>query len=355
MKELHLPIRQKESPVSEGITLYAGRETPRVLMTETYLFNNAKLMIFGEDDLLREAGGELWANTDEKLGSPQLSVTIPPHGFAIAFSGAGNEEIRACFDFAMENAMLYNATMVVHPKVEGRVEGDTLVLRYEEELPLDPHALQFLFIGNSCTYFHGVPLKFRELCKAAGRAVEVTYCTRGAAYLRQFADPNHPYHKELCARLEEKHYDFAVLQDAGAATLDNMESSLRTLLPMVEENGAKPFLYMRCAPKAGEGLMQELTASLSETYRGAGKTFRVPVSAAAEAFVLCREKYPELELYADDRSHHSGMGSYLAACCLVETILGIDTRGNSYDAYFGKETAEKLQEIAHETCGRNRI
>lgn len=353
MKELHLPICHKDSPAGEGITLYTGCGTPRVLKTETYLFGNAKLMLFGADGLLREAGGELWANTDEKLGSPQLSVTIPPRGFAIAFAGAGNEEIRGCFDFAMENAMLYNATMVVHPKVEGSVEGDTLVLRYEEAIPRDPHALQFLFIGNSCTYFHGVPLKFRELCKAAGRAVEVTYCTRGAAYLHQFADPDHDYHKLLIARLGEKHYDFAVLQDAGAATLEDLESSLRTLLPMMEENGAKPFLYMRCAPKAEEGLMQELTANLSETYRRAGETFGVPVSAAAEAFVLCREKYPELELYADDRSHHSGMGSYLAACCLAETILGIDTRGNSYDAYFGKETAQKLQEIAHLTCGRS--
>lgn len=353
MKELHLPIRRKDSPAGEGITLYIGCGTPRVLKTETYLFGNAKLMLFGADGLLREAGGELWANTDRKLGSPQLSVTIPPRGFAIAFAGAGNEEIRGCFDFAMENAMLYNATMVVHPKVEGSVEGDTLVLRYEETIPRDPHALQFLFIGNSCTYFHGVPLKFRELCKAADRAVEVTYCTRGAAYLHQFADPDHDYHKLLIARLGEKHYDFAVLQDAGAATLEDLESSLRTLLPMVEENGAKPFLYMRCAPKAEEGLMQELTANLSETYRRAGETFGIPVSAAAEAFVLCREKYPELELYADDRSHHSGMGSYLAACCLAETILGIDTRGNSYDAYFGQETAQKLQEIAHLTCGKN--
>ncbi|MBQ5792000.1 MAG: hypothetical protein IIW19_04755 [Clostridia bacterium] len=353
MKELCIAIHQKDLPAGEGVTLYTGCDTPRMLKTADYLFNASKLMIFGEDGILREAGGELWANTDQKLGSPQLSITIPPHGFAIAFGNRGNEEIRACFDFAMENAMLYNATMVIHRRVEGRVEGDELMLRYEEEIPVNPLALKFLFIGNSCTYFHGVPLKFRSLCKAAGRAVEVTYCTRGAAYLHQFAAPDHDYHKLLITRLGEKKYDFAVFQDAGAATLDDMENSLRTLLPLVEENGAKPFLYMRSAPTAADGKMQEQTASLSELYRGAGETFRIPVSAAAEAFVLCREKYPELELYADDRSHHSGMGSYLAACCLAETILGIDTRGNSYDAYFGRETAMKLQEIAHQVCGRS--
>ena len=98
--------------------------------------------------------------------------------------------------------------------------------------------------------------------------------------------------------------------------------------------------------------MQEESAALSKLYRGAGARFCVPVAPAAEAFVKCREAYPELELYADDRSHHSGMGSYLAACCLAETFLGIDTRGNAYDAYFGRETAEKLQKIAHESCGR---
>ena len=43
MKELRLPIRRKDSPVGEGITLYTGRETPGVLKTETYLFNTAKL------------------------------------------------------------------------------------------------------------------------------------------------------------------------------------------------------------------------------------------------------------------------------------------------------------------------
>ena len=352
MKEIKIPISQKDIPAGEGVTLYTGWDSPRVLKTADYRFNASKLMIFGEDGVLREAGGELWANTDQKLGSPQLSVTVPPRGFAIAFGNCGNEEIRACFDFAMEGAMLYNATMVVHRRVEGFVEEDSLVLRYAEALTADPFAVKFLFIGNSCTYFHGVPLKLRSLCAAAGRAVDVTYCTRGAAYLHQFADPDHDYHKLLIARLGEKKYDFAVLQDAGAATSEDMEASLRSLLPLVKENGAKPFLYMRSAPTATEGKMQESSAALSKLYRHAGQIFDAPVSPVAEAFVKCRETYPELELYADDRSHHSGMGSYLAACCLAETFLGLDTRGNAYDAYFGRETAAKLQEIAHEICGQ---
>lgn len=352
MKEIRAAIHAKNTPAGEGVTLYTGGEKPKVLETKEYNFVKCKVMIFGSAGILREAGGELWGNADGTLGSPQVAITIPAGGFAVAFGHVGNEEIRACFDFAMEDAMLYNATMVMHRRVEGRVEGDELVLSYREENPAEPLASRVLFIGNSCTYFHGVPLKFRALCKDAGLAVEVTYCTRGSAYLRQFADPEHDYHKILLQRLKEKRYDFAVLQDAGAATEEDTAKAVAALLPLVEENGAKPFLYARCAPSAEDGVMQEQSAAITQNYQGVSKKFGIPVAQAAEAFVRCREKYPEIELYADDRSHHSGEGSYLAACCLAEVLLGIDTRGSSYDAYFGAKTAGKLQEIAHEVCGK---
>ena len=350
MKELRIKIHGTDTPAGEGVTLYRGGEQPLVLGTKEYNFVKCKVMIFGADGILREAGGELWGNVDGTLGSPQVAITIPAGGFAIAFGHVGNEDIRACFDFAMEGAMLYNATMVMHRRVEGRVEGEELILTYEETVPT-PTGLKFLFIGNSCTYFHGVPLKFRALCKEMGIDVDVTYCTRGAAYLHQFADTEHEYHTMLLRRLEEKRYDFAVLQDAGSATAEDMEESITRLLPLIEKNGARPYLYMRCAPSAGEGVMQEESAALSANYRRAGETFGITVTPAAEAFVLCRERHPEIELYADDRSHHSGEGSYLAACCMTETFLGLDVRGNAYDAYFGTEVAKKLQAIAHEVCG----
>ncbi len=349
MTTSEIKIHRTDTPAGEGVTLYHGGEEPLVLGTKEYNFIKCKVMIFGADGTLREAGGELWGNADGTLGSPQVAITVPPHGFAVAFGNTGNEVIRACFDFAMEGVMLYNATMVMHRRVTGCVKGDTLVLSYEENVPVDPTALKFLFIGNSCTYFHGVPLKLRALCKEAGLAVDVTYCTRGAAFLHQFADPDHEYHRLLEQRLGEKRYDFAVLQDAGTATEEDTAGALAVLLPLVEENGAKPFLYARCAPTAADGVMQEESASIMQNYRSIGKKLSIPVSPAAEAFVRCREKYPEIELYADDRSHHSGAGSYLAACCLAEAFLGIDTRGSAYDAYLG-EAAGKLQEIAHEVC-----
>ena len=40
-----------------------------------------------------------------------------------------------------------------------------------------------------------------------------------------------------------------VLQDAGGASLEASEAALDVLLPLIEENGAEPLLYMRYSDK----------------------------------------------------------------------------------------------------------
>lgn len=350
MREFTVEIKDINIPMGDGTVAYPADETARALPTEELNFLHAKVMVFGADGRLQEAGGNLYPNADGKLGSPQLAVHVPAGGFAVAFGKEADEALHECHAFAMEGAMLYNATMTVDREVYGRFDGETLTVSYEEAVKSNLFALKFLFIGNSCTYFNGIPLKFRALCRAAGLAADVTYCTFGAAFLREFADPNHRYHKALLDALQAKKYDFAVLQDANAATAEETEESVRSILPLLKENGARPYLYARYAPTVDPICHREETARLSEAYRRAGKIFGMPVAPVAEAFALCMEKYPGLDLYADDRSHLSALGSYLSACCMAESYLRIDVRGLSYDAYFGMDTAGKLQEIAHEIC-----
>lgn len=350
MKTVTIAVTETDLPVNGGTVVYPASGGERILPTKELNFIEANVLVFGADGRLQEAGGQLYPNADGKLGSPQLAVKVPAGGFAVAFGKNADGALRECHAFAMEGAMLYNATMTVDREVYGRFDGEKLHLSYEEEVKTNPFAMKFLFIGNSCTYFNGVPLKFRALCRSAGLAVDVTYCTFGSAYLREFASPSHRYHQALLDALQAKKYDFAVLQDANAAVAEETEESIRTILPLLKENGARPYLYARYAPTVDPIRHREETARLSEAYRKAGKTFGMPVAPVAEAFALCMEKYPELDLYADDRSHHSALGSYLAACCMAESYLRIDVRSLPYDAYFGAETAGKLQEIAHEMC-----
>ena len=180
--------------------------------------------------------------------------------------------------------------------------------------------------------------------------MDVTYCTVGGAFLRQYVDPEDRCHPKMLDAFKAKKYDFAVLQDANAATAEETEDSIRRILPYIKENGARPFLYARYAPTVDPVQHRAETARLTESYVRAGKTFGMPVAPVARAFALCMQRYPAIDLYADDRSHHSAYGSYLTACCMVDSYLRIDVRGLDYDAYFGTDIASKLQEIAHEIC-----
>ncbi len=350
MKNFSVDIRHINVPANDGVVILTAEDTPRIFCAKEYNLLDAKVLIFGADGKLQEAGGNLYTNPDGKLGSPQLTLRVPANGFAVAFGKEACADLWDAHAFAMEGAMLYNATMTVDREVHGTFDGKTLQISYDENVPVNPMAIKFLFLGNSCIYFNGVPLKFRALCRSAGLAVDVTYCTVGGAFLRQYLDPEHKCHQKLLDVLKLKKYDFAVLQDANAATAEETEGSIRGLLPYIQENGARPFLYARYAPTVDPVRHREETARLSEAYVRAGKTFGMPVAPVANAFALCMQRYPELDMYADDRSHLSALGSYLVACCMAESYLRIDVRGLGYDAYFGTETAAKLQEIAHEIC-----
>lgn len=340
-----------DTPAHGGVTIYPARENERILTVKEYRFEESYLLIFGADGALHEAGGHLYPNPDGKLGSPQLTVRVPAGGFAVAFGAEADKNLHEAHAFAMEDAMLYNAMMVIDRAVDGRFDGQTLTVSYDTEVQTNPFALRFLFVGNSCIYFNGVPLKFRAICRAAGIAVDVTYCTVGGAFLYQYADPSHKCFRKLSDVLRDKKYDFAVLQDAGDATEADTENALREILPRVRQTGARPYLYMRYAPTAEPVRQKSESERLSQAYRYVGRKLGMPVAPVAEAYMRCIETYPEIDLYADDRSHLSAAGSYLAACCMAECYLRIDTRGLPYDAYLGADIAAKLQEIAH-LCNR---
>ena len=57
------------------------------------------------------------------------------------------------------------------------------------------------------------------------------------------------------------------------------------------------------------------------------------------------------KLFVSNILNYTILSAQSLGCCMAETFLGLDVRGNAYDAYFGAEVAKKLQAIAHEVCG----
>ncbi|MCH5183013.1 MAG: hypothetical protein J1E00_02465 [Oscillospiraceae bacterium] len=321
-------------------------EEPRVIPTTGNRFRTAKLLIFDRNGKLVEAGGDLYANEDGTYGSPQLSVTIPAHGFMIGFGNSADSRLMTCYYTAFEGAMLYNATMSILYDVDGSYDPSKgqISISYEQPTPASEEAVRFLFVGNSSTYFNGTPIKFKGLCLAAGLDVDVTYCTFGSAYLHQFADASHANGKALRDKLESGRYDYVVFQDAAGASAADTEAALKVLVPMVRERGAKPLLYMRYSTSlSGQSKYYNI-------YTAMGEEFDAVVAPSAVAYYLCMRDDPEVNLFADDGSHHSAAGSYLIACTWLKAFFGVSPVGNAYTANLDADLAARLQEIALESC-----
>lgn len=345
MKTREFVITAYDRPFnSEGLTLY--REA-KVLNADTYGLRNAYILVFDKDGNLYEGG----SNLSSGEYSVQKSVALPEKGFAVAFSSA--HPLFEYYLLATEGAVIHNSTIsLIYPmyarydETEGTLTVTADIWENETE-----STVKYLFVGNSCTYINGNPIKFKGLCKAAGLDVSVDYCTFGSAYFYEYADENHPRGQALRKMLGAKKYDYIVLQDGTPCPFGKRIEALEKLLELVEENGAKPLLYMRYGYEPDKEKRLAANADMYGTFMAMGDLYGVPVCPVAKAFSECIVKYPEIDLYADDKSHHSKAGSYLAACCYLYSFCKISPVGNAYTAGLDADTAQKLQKTALSACG----
>ncbi len=335
-----------------GITVYPNNTAvTRVIMADEYDFRYSMLMVFGGDGLLYELGSDLLANKDGTFGSPQTSVKVPAGGFLVAFGSKASDDIQRCYRIATEGAMLYNATRIATFEMFGAVDqiNKTLTVYFDIPAPCSEDAKKYLFVGNSNTYFQGTPLLFRNMCRAAGIEADVDYCTFGSAYLSEFANPEHERGQALRKALKSKEYDYVILQDASKASLEDSRNSLSVILPLIENNGATPVLYMRYSSISDEG-MYEQTKCHRDIYTALADEFGIDCIPSALTFTECRDKYPAIKLYADDNSHHSPEAAYMIACTWFNYFTGKSPVGNAFDPHFAPEVTHALQKTALKVC-----
>ncbi len=345
MKTQNFVINAYNRPFTgDGITLYTGEN---LLDADTYGLRNAYILVFDKNGSLYEGGGNLTSGEY----SVQKAVLLPENGFAVAFSAS--HPLYKYYLLATEGAVIHNSTIsLIYPMYAkyDTVENLLTVVADISENETES-TVKYLFVGNSCTYINGNPIKFKGLCKAAGLDVSVDYCTFGSAYFYEYADENHPRGQALRKMLETKKYDYIVLQDGTPCSFGKRTEALEKLLVLVEQNGAKPLLYMRYGYEPDKNKRLAANADMSKTFMAMGDLYDIPVCPVANAFSDCIVKHPEINLYADDESHHSKAGSYLAACCYLYSFCKINPIGNEYTAGLDKDTAEKLQRIALAACG----
>lgn len=183
-----------------------------------------------------------------------------------------------------------------------------------------------LFVGNSYTYYNDMPeVYFKKEAVEAGYNVTVTSITKGGAYLYQYADQEHEQGKQLRQKICGQHYDVAVLQEQSVNPIKNEENFLNAVRDMKTLIDADHFvLYATWGRNIGSPQLEELgitreemTEKLSISYNKAAELYDMRVAEVGKTF-LCYE--PRDDLYNQDRSHPSVIGSTIAAHVIFETI-----------------------------------
>lgn len=182
--------------------------------------------------------------------------------------------------------------------------------------------VRVLFIGNSYTYYNNMPELVAQL---SGGMIETRMVVRGGASLQQSWDLG-----QAPAAIREGKWDWVVIQEQsllGGMRIDGTEQvnepdfffdNVRMYDAEIRKVKAKTMLYLTWARRAAP----EQQAFLTHAYTTIAQELGLTVAPVGVAWQRAREKEPSLILHAADGSHPSPLGSYLAACVFVKTILG---------------------------------
>ncbi len=228
-------------------------------------------------------------------------------------------------------------------------------------------SLRLLFIGNSYTYYNDLPQMVYEIAKTQKKKLAVRSITKGGERLH-----GHLKNDKLRKALTEEHWDFVVLQEQSSDPARPTESVIANIYPAARELDslihvgspeAKTVFYMTWGHKYGsthkienyplvytyEGMQERIkTTYLEMTYRN--NAICAPVGMAWQRV---REERADYQLYNQDLSHPSPLGTYLTANVIYTTLFPAQYQ-SKYTAGFTAEQAEYIQQTAQKTVLENK-
>lgn len=208
-----------------------------------------------------------------------------------------------------------------------QITGDGPGVCEGDEVPFTPAMpARVLFIGNSYTFYHEMPVTVGSL---SGGTIHAQRVAQGGADLKYHWD-----HTEARARIREGGWTHVVLQELSTGPLHDRRKFEKYARRFAEEARAvhgEPVFFQTWprrlhhevyrwpwsggSPQAMMDLLEERIAAVSETCGGSV----VPVGR-----VWCETlgAHEHLELYDGDGHHSSPLGSYLAACVFYAFFRG---------------------------------
>jgi len=202
-----------------------------------------------------------------------------------------------------------------------------------------------LFIGNSFTTKNDLPTLLSAIAKAGkGITIESKIISAGGASLRRH------WNAGAASRITSAKWDYVVFQEQSTLPIKNsnrFHENVREFVPSIKESGAKMVLFMTWARKKEP----ENQSLLTDSYNKIGKELGASVVPVGTAWQKLIAKHDKPVLHAEDGSHPTVAGSYLAACTFYATLFGGDP--TEFETDVGNLTDEErklLQRIAKTAC-----
>ena len=182
--------------------------------------------------------------------------------------------------------------------------------------------MKVLFLGNSHTYYHQMPLMVEALSAAAGGPTIATEENTGGGV--DFAW--HWNHRRSRSLIERGGWDSVVLQNRSGGPLEEpaaMERYAKLLVEEIRRVDAQPVFYMTWANLTRLDTQDQITS----VYRRIADQHDAILAPVGEAWRRVHESGDAIRLHDSDGRHAAPVGSYLAACVITSTIIGADALG----------------------------
>jgi hypothetical protein len=175
--------------------------------------------------------------------------------------------------------------------------------------------MKVLFIGNSHTFVHYVPLRVKWFFERQNEPFEFTMLTHPGMGLDYHLKQSQTYLNLLYGN-----YDAVVLQHnahpfPGKSSLLESGKAFSSLCP----EKTKIYLYMTWSEKNNP----EGQKIMSEAYEELSKEINATVCPVGRYWWPIKEKYHE-EMYFSDGEHSSIFGASLSAAVIARTLLGLE-------------------------------
>ncbi len=205
--------------------------------------------------------------------------------------------------------------------------------------------VRMLFIGNSFTTKNDLPTLLSAIAKAGkGIIIESKIISAGGASLRRH------WNAGAASTITSAKWDYVVFQEQSTLPVKNanrFHENVREFVPAMKESGAKMVLFMTWARKKEP----EDQSLLTDSYNKIGKELGASVVPVGTAWQKLVAKHDKPVLHAEDGSHPTVAGSYLAACTFYATLFGGDpTKFKTDVGNLTDEERRLLQRIAKTAC-----